>query len=45
MWTVEVNVLGRKFTRTANDRPAAIRSTPRLTQWRQWKPRHPGAAA
>lgn len=45
MWIVEVNVLGRKFTRTVNDRPAALRRTPRMTQWRQWKQRHPGAAA
>ncbi len=45
MWTVEVNVLGRRFTHTVNDRPEAFRLTPRVTQWRQWKQRHPRAAA
>jgi hypothetical protein len=45
MWIVEVNVLGRRFTRTVNGRPATLGRTPRMPQWRQWKQRHPGAAA
>ncbi|WP_161600631.1 hypothetical protein [Mycolicibacterium hodleri] len=45
MWTVEINVLGRRFTYKANDRPDVVLRTPRLTQWRQRKQRHPGAAA
>jgi hypothetical protein len=45
MWIVEVNVLGRRFTHTVNDRPKTLRCTPRTAQWRHWRPRHPGAAA
>ncbi|MCW2551030.1 MAG: hypothetical protein JWR78_811 [Mycobacterium sp.] len=45
MWFVEVNVLGRRFTRTVNDRPDALRLPPRVTQWRQWKQNQPRAAA
>ena len=49
MWTVEINVLGRKFTHTighvTGDRPDLPLRTPRMTHWRQWKQRHPGAAA
>jgi hypothetical protein len=46
MWTVELNVLGRRFTRTAGQRPEqAVRRTARLVTWRQWRQRHPGAAA
>jgi hypothetical protein len=45
MWTVEVNVLGRRFTHTIGDRPDALRLSPRLSQWRQRRTRHPRAAA
>jgi hypothetical protein len=45
MWMVEVNVLGRRFTHTVSGRPDALRHAAHLPQWRQWKPRHPRAAA
>ncbi len=45
MFVVEVNVLGRRFTRTVHDRPELSRLTPRMNHWRQWKHRAPRAAA
>ncbi|HYO02597.1 MAG TPA: hypothetical protein VET27_12260 [Mycobacterium sp.] len=45
MWIVEINVLGRRFTHTVGDRPDPSLRTPRMTQWRHWKQRHPRAAA
>lgn len=45
MWIVEVNVLGRRYTRTIHDRPELGRLGTRIPQWRQWKLRQPRAAA
>jgi hypothetical protein len=45
MWIVEVNVLGRRYTLRINHRPEVSRPSPRMTHWRQWKQRHPRAAA
>lgn len=45
MWIVEVNILGRRFTHRVNDRHEVFRFAPNMAQWRQWKQRHPRAAA
>ncbi|MET0474357.1 MAG: hypothetical protein ABW001_06915 [Mycobacterium sp.] len=45
MWIVEINILGRRFTHRFNDHHEVLRLTPRVAQWRQWKQRHPRAAA
>ena len=44
MWVIEVNVLGRRFTRRVNDRPRAFRLTPHGLQLRLSQLRYPRAA-
>lgn len=45
MLLVEVNVLGLRFTRSFSDRREVLRHSPRLHQWRQWRPGHRRAVA
>ena len=45
MLLVEVNVLGLRFTRAFQGHREALRHTPRLPQWAQWRSGHPRAAA
>lgn len=44
MWIVEINFLGRRFTRRFSHRPEVSRLSPRIAHWRQWKQRHLRAA-
>ena len=45
MWTVELNVLGRRFTHEAHHRLEAFRFSPRSVRTRLSQLRQPGAAA
>jgi hypothetical protein len=42
VWIIEVNVLGRRYTRHVKDRRETLRLRPRLVEWRL---RHLRAAA
>lgn len=44
MWVIEVNVLGRRFTRRVGERPKAFRFTPHDVQARLSQLRLPRAA-
>ena len=44
MWVIEVNVLGRKFTRRVGDTQSAFRFTPQTVQTRLSQLRNPRAA-
>jgi hypothetical protein len=44
MWVIEVNVLGRRFTRRLGDGPRAFRFPPHSMQMRLSQLRHPRAA-
>jgi hypothetical protein len=44
MWVIEVNVLGRRFTREVGERPKPFRFTPHDVQMRLSQLRHPRAA-
>jgi hypothetical protein len=44
MWVIEVNVLGRTFTRKVGDTPRAFRFTPQDFQMRLSQRRNPRAA-
>jgi len=44
MWVIEVNVLGRRFTRRVGDHPRAFRFTPQNVQMRLSQLRNPRAA-
>lgn len=44
MWVIEVNVLGRKFTRRVGEQPRALRFIPQDLQMRLSELRNPRAA-